>query len=70
MRIWLGAFTMALVAYAVISGSPAQVPKGTILKGGIMNPAPTPKDYADLGKLPDWSGVWDPITSDQGAQIA
>ena len=33
-----------------------------------INPAPTPKDYADLGKLPDWSGVWNPNISDQDRQ--
>ena len=69
MRYWLGAISTALVAYLAISGSQAQVPKGTIIKGGVMNPAPTAKDYADLAKLPDWSGVWDPKTSDQNAQI-
>jgi hypothetical protein len=31
----------------------------------IINPAPTPKDYANLGKLPDWSGIWNPNISDQ-----
>jgi hypothetical protein len=25
-----------------------------------VNPAPTAKDWADLAKLPDWSGVWFP----------
>jgi hypothetical protein len=32
----------------------------------IVNAAPTPKDWADLAKLPDWSGVWTPNVSDQG----
>jgi hypothetical protein len=31
----------------------------------VVNAAPTPKDWADLAKLPDWSGVWTPNTSDQ-----
>lgn len=26
----------------------------------VINPAPTAKDWAALGKLPDWSGVWVP----------
>ncbi|MBV9510481.1 MAG: hypothetical protein JO303_09405 [Caulobacteraceae bacterium] len=26
----------------------------------VVNPAPTPSDWAALGKLPDWSGVWTP----------
>jgi len=29
------------------------------------NAAPKPKDWADLAKLPDWSGVWTPNMSDQ-----
>lgn len=32
-------------------------------------PAPTAKDWADIGKLPDWSGVWTPNVSDQFAQV-
>ena len=31
----------------------------------IINPAPTAKDWADIAKLPDWSGVWNPNISDQ-----
>jgi hypothetical protein len=34
-----------------------------------VNPAPKPKDWAALAKLPDWSGVWNPNISDQNAQI-
>jgi hypothetical protein len=30
-----------------------------------IDPAPTRKDYEDLAKLPDWSGVWTPVISDQ-----
>jgi len=26
----------------------------------VLNPAPSSKDWADLAKLPDWSGVWIP----------
>ena len=26
----------------------------------VLNPAPSVKDWADLAKLPDWSGVWVP----------
>src|SRR6201999_4050947 len=33
------------------------------------NPAPTEKDYAALGRLPDFSGVWTPDVTDQGRQI-
>ena len=31
----------------------------------IINPPPTAQDYADLAKLPDWSGVWNPNITDQ-----
>ncbi|MEY4511471.1 MAG: hypothetical protein RLZZ450_3593 [Pseudomonadota bacterium] len=34
-----------------------------------LNPAPRPKDWAALAKLPDWSGVWNPNITDQNAQI-
>ena len=29
------------------------------------DPAPTAGDWAALGKLPDWSGVWIPDVMDQ-----
>ena len=35
----------------------------------VINPPPTTQDWADLAKLPDWSGVWNPKITDQGAQI-
>jgi hypothetical protein len=34
-----------------------------------INSAPRPKDWADLAKLPDWSGVWNPNITDQNAQV-
>jgi hypothetical protein len=33
-----------------------------------IDAAPTLKDYQALAKLPDWSGVWTPVISDQVAQ--
>jgi hypothetical protein len=35
----------------------------------VQNPAPTAKDWADLAKLPDWSGVWNPKVTDQDSQV-
>jgi hypothetical protein len=35
----------------------------------VINPAPTAQDWADIGKLPDWSGVWNPKITDQDAQV-
>jgi hypothetical protein len=32
------------------------------------NPAPRPQDWQALAQLPDWSGVWTPVISDQTAQ--
>jgi len=34
-----------------------------------VNPAPRPGDWAALGKLPDWSGVWTPFISDQNRRM-
>ena len=31
----------------------------------VINPAPTAQQWADIAKLPDWSGVWTPNISDQ-----
>ena len=31
----------------------------------VINPPPTTKDWNNLAKLPDWSGVWNPNISDQ-----
>jgi hypothetical protein len=38
-------------------------------KQTIINPPPTAQDWADLAKLPDWSGVWNPKITDQDAQV-
>src|SRR5438874_3044530 len=35
----------------------------------VINPPPTAKDWADLAKLPDWSGVWNPKITDQDRQV-
>jgi hypothetical protein len=34
----------------------------------VINPPPTAQSWADLAKLPDWSGVWNPKVTDQDAQ--
>ena len=34
----------------------------------VINPPPTAQDWADLAKLPDWSGVWNPKITDQDRQ--
>jgi hypothetical protein len=35
----------------------------------IINPPPTAKEWANLAKLPDWSGVWNPKITDQDLQV-
>lgn len=35
----------------------------------VIDPPPTAKDWADLAKLPDWSGVWTPTQTDERARI-
>jgi hypothetical protein len=35
----------------------------------VINLAPTVQQWADLGKLPDWSGVWTPLVRDQEVQV-
>jgi hypothetical protein len=35
----------------------------------IINPAPTANDWAELAKLPDWSGIWVPKINDQHLQL-
>ena len=65
MRNCLGAISLAFLAMTAISGQAAEPGK----KPTIINPPPTAQDWADLAKLPDWSGVWNPKISDQDAQI-
>ena len=35
----------------------------------VINPPPTAADWANIAKLPDWSGVWNPNVTDQDAQV-
>ena len=58
-----------LVTFLLASGltAPAHA-QAQPKKAAIINPPPTAHDYAELGKLPDWSGVWNPNISDQDRQ--
>jgi hypothetical protein len=60
--------SLAIVAVAISAASVAyaQAPKKT---PSVINPAPTAQDWTDIGKLPDWSGVWNPKITDQDAQV-
>jgi hypothetical protein len=51
-----------LAANAATSAEPNKKPT-------VINPPPAAQDWADLAKLPDWSGVWNPKISDQDAQV-
>src|SRR5215467_16188203 len=53
------------IVASVASQTSAQAPKKT---PSVINPPPTAQDWADLAKLPDWSGVWNPKITDQDAQ--
>lgn len=65
------AWVIALViAAAAFSGAqPVQPPDTSKKPKAIINPPPTPQDWADLAKLPDWSGVWNPKITDQDRQV-
>src|SRR5258708_36823230 len=64
MRYRLRAILLASLALATLvrAGEPAK-------EKPVVNPPPTAQDWADLAKLPDWSGVWNPKVTDQDAQI-
>jgi hypothetical protein len=62
-RIIRGAFIAVLVA-----GAPLAIQPAAAAGNDAVNPAPTAQDWQGLGKLPDWSGVWTPVISDQVAQ--
>ena len=35
----------------------------------VINPPPTAQDWANIAKLPDWSGVWTPHIADQDRKV-
>ena len=56
----------AMLAAAVLASA---TPLPVAAQTSETNPPPAARDWADLAKLPDWSGVWTPNISDQNAQI-
>src|SRR5712691_5318876 len=62
MRYRLRAILLAFLTLAAPCARAAEPAKP------VINPPPTAKDWADLAKLPDWSGVWNPKITDQDAQ--
>jgi hypothetical protein len=65
MREFAAVCLLAMLALAGVPVHSAQPPR----EKPVLNPPPTPKDYAELGKLPDWGGVWNPKITDQDAQV-
>ncbi len=65
----MGLTARALLA-AILAASIGAPATGQPAPPSQLNPAPTAKDWADIAKLPDFSGVWTPNISDQVAQIA
>ncbi len=57
----------ALVVTMMVCGRLALQPALAAAKDAV-NAAPTAQDWQALAKLPDWSGVWTPVISDQIAQ--
>ena len=56
---------LALSLVTLAAAAAAQDAKPT----AVQNPPPTAQAWADLAKLPDWSGVWNPKITDQDRQV-
>jgi hypothetical protein len=64
MQYCLRASALVFLAFSAISVHAAEPdPKP------VINPAPTANDWAELAKLPDWSGIWVPKINDQHLQL-
>jgi hypothetical protein len=70
MRVKSGPIGIASAAVFALMLTPsiagAQAPQKA---PAVINPAPSAQDWADIAKLPDWSGVWNPKITDQDAQV-
>src|ERR1700729_858484 len=64
MKHWI----MRAAVYAVILACARTPAASAAAPDADIIPPPTAKDYQALAKLPDWSGVWTPVISDQVAQ--
>ena len=58
LRTLFGVAVLMLAATSAYAADPSAI-----------DPAPKPADWVAIGKLPDWSGVWNPDITDQNAQI-
>ena len=59
---------LATMFVVLASAATADAQNASKKPPAIINPPPTAQDYADLAKLPDWSGVWNPKITDQDQQ--
>ncbi len=72
MRVVTVALRTSMLSWAAAAAlgclwSPA--PAWAAPAADAINPPPKAQDWADLAKLPDWSGVWTPDVADQNRQI-
>src|SRR3984893_297695 len=58
-----------LLATLLLAASPSNPEEVRPKEQSANRPPPTAQEWADLAKLPDWSGVWNPKITDQGAQV-
>jgi hypothetical protein len=58
-------FAQIVACVLGLAGVLSLVVQGAQAADTVANSAPKPKDWSVLAKLPDWSGVWTPNTSDQ-----
>ena len=66
MRYWPQAIVLSFLVVSVI---PTYAQQAAKKPPTVINPPPTAQDWADLAKLPDWTGVWNPKITDQDQQI-
>jgi hypothetical protein len=59
----------AVISLAFLAASAIAVRAAEPARKAVINPPPTAQDWADIAKLPDWSGVWNPKITDQDAQV-
>jgi hypothetical protein len=70
MRVKAGPVFAVLAGLVALLAAPSiAFPQAPKKAPTVINPPPTAQDWADLAKLPDWSGVWNPKISDQDAQV-
>src|SRR5262249_1216184 len=75
MSLRLGLIAASALALSVASVQTQETDKAAATRGAtnrpraVVNPPPAAKDWADLARLPDWSGVWNPKITDQDSQV-